>query len=183
MKITDVLQKLSKVVSSIRKSLPDTETLLARVGFKLSMANTTRWNSQLKMIMDFLKALEKDPNIQEHLSAFKTNGVFTYREVKILKEIVMILQPFQEATDEWQRDFQSVGTVIPAYLHMRNTLSDFIRPGSVVVHCKSFAKDLMESLDRRFEYVLTDTYYLLGTFLPRFLILNISIIRFFRCLI
>jgi len=135
---------------------------MSRVGFKLSLANTTRWNSQLKMIIDFLKALEKDPNLPEHLSAFKTHGTFTFHELKILRELVMILQPFQEATDEWQRDFQSVGTVIPAYLHMRNTLASFCRPGSVVAHCKPFAKDLMDSLDRRFEYVLSDTYYLLG---------------------
>ena len=46
---------------------------------------------------------------------------------------------------------------------MRNTLNTFIRPGSAVMQCKKFAKDLLESLDRRFEYVLTDTYYLLGT--------------------
>ena len=64
-----------------------------------------------------------------------------------------------------RRDFQSVGTVIPAYLHMRNTLAGFCRPGSVVVYCKPFAKDLMESLDRRFEYVLSDTHYLLGIFI------------------
>ena len=156
---------MSKVVSSIRKSGPDTENLMIRVGFKLSLSNTTRWNSQLKMIADFLRAIDKDSSIQEHLSAFKTNGAFSFHELKILKELVMILQPFQEATDEWQRDFQSVGTVIPAYLHMRNTLAGFCRPGSVVVYCKPFAKDLMESLDRRFEYVLSDTHYLLGIFI------------------
>ena len=149
-------------MSSIRKSGPDTETLVRRVGFRLSLANVTRWNSQLKMIVDFLRALEKDPNIQEHLSSFKTHGMFSFHEIKILKELVMILQPFQDTTDEWQRDFLSVGTNIPAYIHMRNTQNNFCKPGSGIVYCKQFAKSLLESLDRRFEYVLTDTLYLLG---------------------
>ena len=46
---------------------------------------------------------------------------------------------------------------------MRNNLNTFIRPGIAVMQCKKIAKDLLESLDRRFEYVLTDTNYLLGT--------------------
>ena len=46
---------------------------------------------------------------------------------------------------------------------MRNNLNTFIRPGSAVMQCKKIAKDLLDSLDRRFEYVLTDTNYLLGT--------------------
>lgn len=149
---------------SIKASLIDTEILLKCVGFKLSLANATRWNSQLKMMTDLLRALEKDSTIQDQLSAFKTHGVFLSFELKIIKELVMILQPFLEATDEWQRDFQSVGSVIPAYLHMRNTLVTFCKPGSGVVRCKSFAQDLLDSLDRRSNYVLSDTYYLLGKY-------------------
>ena len=49
------------------------------------------------MITDLLRALEKDATIQQHLAVFKTHGVFTFHDIKILKELVLILQPFQEA--------------------------------------------------------------------------------------
>lgn len=110
----------------------------------------------------FLKALDKDSTIQDALSAFQVHGKFSFREIKIIRELIMVLKPFQEATDEWQKDFQSVGTVIPAYLHMKNTLNEFIKPGSTVSVCKDFAKALYQSLEKRFSYVLQDTYYLLG---------------------
>lgn len=155
-------------MSGIRKSIPDTELLMARVGFKLPVANTTRWSSQFRMVLKFQEALEQDPTIQDSLAAFKVHGKFSYRELKIVKELISILQPFQETTDEWQRDSETIGTVIPAYLHMKNTLNGFVRPGSLVSICKDFAKALLNSLDRRFEYVLGDTYYVLGNKLEAF---------------
>lgn len=90
------------------------------------------------------------------------HGKFSSNELKIVKELVTILKLFQEATDEWQRDSESIGTVISAYLDMRNTLIELVKPGSLVVICKEFARTLLQSLKRRLDYVLSDTYYLLG---------------------
>ena len=100
------------------------------------------------MITDFLKANKKDSTIQQHLSAFKTHGFFSFHEIKILKEVVMNHDYFFQ--DFWNWNW--------------NTLTNFCRPRSVEVNCKTFAQDIMESLNHRFEYVLTDTYYLLGSY-------------------
>ena len=143
-----------------------------------SMANDTRWNSQLTMISAFNKALGKDPYIQDYLSASKVHGTLYNRDLKMLEELILGLQPFQEATDEWQRDSQSVCTVIPAFLHMKNMLSEFISPGSNVSICKEFWKVLKESLDRRLKYVLNDTYYLLGNYNSTFNVVNVSLSSF-----
>ena len=160
--MNETVRKVSKLVSSIRRSGPDSETLKSRVGFRLPIANDTRWNTQLLMMVTFMEALEKDPHIQEHLSAFKSHGVMNRKEIRIIKELIEILKPFAEATDEWQKDFQSVGTVIPGYLHLKYGLTAQSQPGSSIKICKAFAGSLLNSLDRRFPYVLHDTYYLMG---------------------
>ena len=82
------LKRARKVVSSIRKSTLDSECLDKSVGFRIPSANTTRWNSQLFMLMKLDEALTKDRSLQE---------------------IIKRLQPFQEATDEFQRDSETVG--------------------------------------------------------------------------
>ena len=106
-------------MTSIRASNLDSKMLQSRAGFKIPVANATRWNSQLIMIDTFLKVLDKDSTIQDALSAFQVHGKFDFRDIKVIRELVMVLKPFQEATDEWQKDFQSVGTVIPAYFFIR----------------------------------------------------------------
>lgn len=127
------------------------------------MANETRWNSQLAMVKTFSKAIEAEPKLQESLQAFKKHGKVTNRELKIIKELIIILEPFLDATDEWQRDFESIGSVIPAFCHIRNMMTEFSKPVSRTSICRDVAKELLESLERRMDYVLYDTFYLLGT--------------------
>ena len=119
-------------------------------------------------------AFKQDSSLQDKLEACKRHGKLTTTELKILEEIITILQTFIDATDEWQRDSESIGSVIPAYCHMRNTLLDCTRVGSKVTTCKKFAKTLLNSLETRLAYVLTDTFYILGIISPLSLLFLLS---------
>ena len=91
--------------------------------------------------------------------------------MKVLKEIISLLQPFQQATDELQGDFETVGGVIPAFLDIKTKLtqiSDLTVNGSFpspIVYCKKIAESLRTSMVSRLSYVLNDTYYVLGTYI------------------
>lgn len=124
--------------------------------------NATRWNSQLLQIKMFNKALKKHPTLQDKLSCFRKHGKITAREQKILKEIEIILSPFKEATDSYQKEHESIGEVIPGYQHMLNSMADFLKPGSKVIYCKDLVKTLRESLKNRLGYLIKDATYILG---------------------
>ena len=117
-----MIAHVGKIVNFIRKSILDSETLSKLVDFKLPAMNQTRWNSQY-LIKKFLNALDKDSQIQNKLKACEKHSKMSALVVKVLREVVIILQPFTEATDDFQADYESVGLVIPAYLDMKNKMS------------------------------------------------------------
>ena len=123
------VKRASKVVSSIRKSTLDSECLDKSVGFRIPSANTTRWNSQLFMLMKLDEALTKDRSLQE---------------------IIKRLQPFQEATDEFQRDSETVGSVIPAFLDLRYKMEELSRPSGCISHHREIAAILLKSFENMF---------------------------------
>ena len=86
---------------------------------RLPNQNATRWNSQYLMISKLVEAFEKDPELQNKLRSVMKHGKFTAIEMKILKELIFILQPFDLATKELQGNFETVGGVIPAYLDIK----------------------------------------------------------------
>ena len=91
--INKVIAKASSIVNHIRKSTVASD-LLADFP-RVQAANQTRWNSQLKMIRSLL-AIPADKLTQldcAQLSAY---------ERSVLKDLVEILTPFEETTDEVQ---------------------------------------------------------------------------------
>ena len=60
---------------------------------RLQACNSTRWNSQLKMIRSFLSVPESK------LAELVETPKLTSHERNILKDICEILTPFEEATD------------------------------------------------------------------------------------
>ena len=66
----------------------------------LQVANTTRWNSQLKMICSVLSI---SPEKFHSLDCFL---VLSAHEKNILRDIMEILLPFEEATDAVQVDLE-----------------------------------------------------------------------------
>jgi len=135
---------------------------------RLPNQNATRWNSQYLMISKLVEAFEKDPELQNKLRSVKKYGKFSAIELKILKELVFLLQPFDLATKELQGNFETVGGVIPAYLDIKNKLTKSVgisrnSSSSQMLYCKKIAEALLSSLVTRLSYVLNDTYFILGT--------------------
>ncbi|KZS06790.1 Uncharacterized protein APZ42_029636 [Daphnia magna] len=172
------VKKAGKIVSYIRKSVLDTEKLFKAVGFRLPNENATRWNSQYLMLRKLLEAFEKASYLQETLNATKKLGKLSAYELLVLKELVALLKPFKQASDDFQDDFESIGNVIPSFLGLRTTLCLKIKdrhgvevpnPASTlsktIKHLKNVAATLEKSLASRFSYVLYDFYYVLGALL------------------
>lgn len=170
------IQKATDIVNFIRKSVIDTEEVYKAVGFRLVAKNITRWNSQCKMIRSVVNAFEKDPMLPNRLNATKKNPKLTAMDIKILKEILLILEPFEEVTDNFQADFETIGSVVPAYIDLLNkvTLTTESR-GTVILnplsplagkisHCKNLAATFKLSLEKRLSFVLHSTSFVLGWF-------------------
>lgn len=161
----EVIQKAKSIVNGIRKSLSDTEKLKNAVGFVIPMCNLTRWNSDLTMLIALVKALKQAPWLQDQLNSFKRHGKLCPRALKILRELIFILRPVKEATDEFQKDAETVGSVIPAIEELKKKLKVFSDPINVnnpISVCESFAKALLDSLEKRFDYIYKDPFYVLG---------------------
>ena len=79
-----------------------------------------------------------------------------------------MLQPFREVTDELQRDSETVGSIIPAFLDLRYKIEELSRPSGCIPHHREIAVILLKSLETRLEYVLDDGFFLLGDILNNF---------------
>ena len=76
----------------------------------------------------FVRALDVDPTLQNRLNATtKKHRKLTSMELNILKEWILLLQPFEEASDDNQADYESTGTVIPVYLDLVNKVTLIVR--------------------------------------------------------
>lgn len=127
--------------------------------------NVTRWNSQFLMLSKFLEALQKDPNLQTKLKAFKELGRLTAHEIKMLKEVVFVLEPFREGTDVLQRDFDTVSWAVPIFLDLMNKCSMDARKNKQaeqIFYCRTFCETLADSLQTRLRWILNDSCYILG---------------------
>jgi hypothetical protein len=68
------------------------------------------------MIKKLVEAFEKAPYLQDTLNATKKLGKLSSYELSVLKELIALLKPFKQATDDFQADFESIGNVIPAFI-------------------------------------------------------------------
>ncbi len=125
-----------------------------------------------------LKAIDKDRKLQSKLNATKKWGELSSHELAVLKELAILLQLFEEASNDLQGDYETTGNVIPCYYlnllnKVRLTIKDannrlYSNPAcpfsSQIKYCKPIANVLKDSLTRRLSYVLRDTFYVLGNF-------------------
>jgi len=86
--IATVIKKCSNLVSFVRRS-----TVASDAETRLQADNVTRWNSQLKMIRSVLAVSE------DKLEGLENAPKLTSHEKNILRDIMEILTPFEEATD------------------------------------------------------------------------------------
>ncbi|KZS07363.1 putative Zinc finger BED domain-containing protein 4 [Daphnia magna] len=181
--VVDAMDKALSIIGAVRRSVNDNEIVYYATKLHLPAKNATRWNSQYYAIKGLLRIYEIDPLIQTKLNATQDKShCLTSRMIAILKELVLILEPFQEATDDLQADYELLGNVIPAYLDLINkvSLTREEDDGTVIKnpksplagkihHCTDLAEALKKSLESRMSFVLQDTFYVLGAILdPRF---------------
>ena len=81
----------SKIVDYVRKSVFDTEVVQPSVGFKLPAMNATRLNSQHRLLQKLIEALDTDPCLQQKLEACSVHGSLKPSQIKMLKELVLLL--------------------------------------------------------------------------------------------
>ena len=89
----------------------------------------------------------------------------TSYEKAVLRELVEVLEPFEEATDILQGDtYNSISLVIPSLLGLKKHLKDLSTR-----HSTCLTTTLSSSLDSRFGTVLEDLLYICAAVLdPRF---------------
>lgn len=88
--LKQVVLKASQIVNFVRKSVNASEIL--EEYNRLQAANVTRWNSQLYMLRSIL-------NVPEHqLNKIECKIKLSPYERKLLKELCIILEPFEKAT-------------------------------------------------------------------------------------
>ena len=126
--LTKVIAKASKVVTYVRKSTIATDRLEGDV--KLQATNATRWNSEVKMISSVLKISQQK---LEQLDCTK----LTANDRNLLKYLITILTPFEEATDVAQRqNIVSSSFVAPCVLGLKVELENMQSRYNVVADLK-----------------------------------------------
>lgn len=155
--ITTVIRRCAKLVSFVRKSTIAADVLEKE--YRLQNDNLTRWNSQLKMIRSVLKVPE------DKLALLGDAPTMTSHDRNVLKDLVEILTPFEDATDIVQTsNVPSAGYVLPCVRgllhHIDNCYTKF--------H-SSFVQALRASLVARMSsYESNDSYVIAAILDPRF---------------
>lgn len=121
--INSIINKVGKVVKTVRKSTLNTEEIV-KLGVRPTTACATRWNSQLRMIESVLKMFEKDTLWQNRLTSITDDGKITCNDVLILKGLVRVLTPFAELTDSLQKELGNLGMILPAVAEIHRMMSD-----------------------------------------------------------
>lgn len=155
--ITSVIKRCVKLVSFVRKSTIAADVLEKE--YRLQSDNSTRWNSQLKMIRSVLKVPE------DKLALIADAPILSSYDRNVLKDLVEILTPFEEATDIVQiSNVPSAGYVLPCV----RGLLHHINHCSTKFH-SSFVQALKASLTERVSsYENNDSYVLAAMLDPRF---------------
>ena len=156
-RFNNIITKCSKIVRFVRKSTVASEKLEKER--RIQAATETRWNSQLKMIRSILAI----PNSK--LVELETPHKLTTYERNVLQEMIMILTPFEEATDYVQIEkYPSAGYVLPCIKGLRSQLTAISS-----IHHATFLKELQNSIDRRLAVYEKDVSYCLAAVCdPRF---------------
>ena len=98
--ITTVLQKCSKLVASIHKSCKATEMLKEAAGCIIPRPNSTRWNSQYRMLSSMLKICTDHPELMTKVAEILSSSIkLTQTDKDTTKELHTLLQPFTVVTE------------------------------------------------------------------------------------
>ena len=149
--ISTTLQKIASLINSIKKSTVAAPYLRSK-GIVLQTQNATRWNSQLKMVKSILKnPLEVNNAIDLLSQKEQRNKKIMPVEISALKELVTVLEPFEEAMEvvEGQKKvtITAIGPVIQGLTH---SLEHLIHTAQLQ-YCDKLAKILLGSVRERLD--------------------------------
>nr|XP_023696970.1 zinc finger BED domain-containing protein 1-like [Paramormyrops kingsleyae] len=120
--VKNLLGKIQKLVSFCHKSPLATEIL---GDYRLHPGNATRWNSQLKI----LKSVLNIPS--DVLAQLECPVQLSPTEFKIVQELCVVLEPFEEVTDRCQAEkVVTSGLVIPCVRALRHAVRNMKMTGS-----------------------------------------------------
>lgn len=118
------------------------------------------WNVQLKTVRRMLESVDFLEDIID-----RQDLALSAPEKALLRELVEVLEPFEEATDMVQLDKHvSISLALPCVLGLRKHLSE-----TSTRHCTGIVMGLAQALDRRLAGILEDPLYVTATTLdPQF---------------
>lgn len=123
-------------------------------------SSTDKWNDQLKILRQMVDSMDFLEDIVD-----RNDLVLGNLEKELLRELVEVLEPFEEASDMVQGDKHvSISLALPCVLGLRKHLAE------VVTHqCSGIVMGLSQALDRRLAGILEDPLYVTATTLdPQF---------------
>lgn len=142
-----VILKCCNIVSALRRSSVSASFLESK-GIALQSANATRWNSQLTMIKSIVKDSDTVNSAIRLLGQSKTIVELKIIEISMLKEVLEVLEPFQDATSQVEGEHTvTLSSIGPVILGLDHSLEGFI--GNDPRHCLQLARALQESIKRR----------------------------------
>ncbi|KAI4886424.1 hypothetical protein NFI96_015345 [Prochilodus magdalenae] len=118
------------------------------------------WNAQLKTMRQMLESVDFLEDIVD-----RNDLALNDMEKVMLRELVEVLEPFEEATDMVKGDKHvSISLALPSVLGLRKHLAE------IVTHqCTGIVTGLSQALDRRLAGILEDPLYVTATTLdPQF---------------
>ncbi|XP_048867860.1 E3 SUMO-protein ligase ZBED1-like isoform X2 [Brienomyrus brachyistius] len=150
-----LLDKIQKFVSFCYKSAQAT----ANLDHKLHRGNATRWNSQLKM----LKSVLNIPS--DVLAQLECPVQLSPTEFKIIQELCVVLEPFEEVTDRCQADkVVTSSLVIPCVRALRHAVRNMKMTGN-----KNLMSILQKAVDKHLaKFEDMQSFQMASTLDPRF---------------
>uniref|UniRef100_UPI0035900C95 zinc finger BED domain-containing protein 4-like isoform X2 n=1 Tax=Myxine glutinosa TaxID=7769 RepID=UPI0035900C95 len=157
------LGKAARIINHVRVTLTP-EVFEEVFGPMLFSRNETCWNSQLKVVRKFLEASDF---LEEIIDKF--NLKLSESDKGVLKELIELLEPFEEAIDMMHGDtFVSISLALPCILGLKKHLSK----ATSNQYCSTIVDSLTQSLDKRLGSLIQDPLYITASILdPRFKLL------------
>lgn len=140
---TALMTKSKALVKSIRQSSIATELLMGKCGKTVVTDCATRWNSSYLMLS---RLVEIKGSLIEVMEEMRWDGLLNSEWARLV-ELVKLLGPFKEQTDNMQTDTLSLSVIIPSLLELSLHLQD---PSFT----KALSQPLLNALRRRFALFL-----------------------------
>ncbi|XP_067635684.1 zinc finger BED domain-containing protein 4-like [Eurosta solidaginis] len=172
--ISSVLQKVKIIVTHFRKSTSTNEkfTTFQRNAstepLRLIQSVDTRWNSVFYMVERFIKV---EDAVKCTLALIdKELPRISPDEWSMLRDLVAVLRPFEQATNEISGQYYCTGSmVIPIVNGLKNLYNKWAKSNSFVIQIKEVAYNLLTEINTRLANLEKSKTLGLASFLdPRF---------------